>query len=710
MPHKRKRPDELDPPADAQPDPQSSTRRATRQTPVLPPPVPAAALVPPPAAAAAPPPPPPPPPPAATAPPVATTHKMAAAAAAPAVTAVPLPPILVADPQKRGARNGPRPPGASASALPQNPSASPFQPLPPPQGLATAAPRSSIPSPLSPGSRAAAAAAAPAAQIPQKRAAPVVEMGSGVAAKERRRPSDLVAPEITYHVPQANQQGRQSSLVRPHGPSAPPPRLDKIAPTPMVITPVLPPKPPTLPVSDRPAPRTDRNIDKVVLGNLCFRTWYPSYYGKEVLGATSSHAKGGSKDGLLDAAGRGPSKKDRDGLPMLERLYVCPSCFKYAKELVAWWGHVKLCQQRAHVPGNKIYVHPKGRRTVYVAQDGSRGPGQKKRRGEGNIRYIEEVVQDEGEWSLWEVDGEKDVLFCQNLSLFAKLFLDNKSVFFDVTGFNYFLLVYTPPAVATPAGVAPPPVTPQIVGFFSKEKMSWDNNNLACILIFPPWQRKGLGALLMGASYEISRREGIMGGPEKPISDLGKKGYQRFWAGEIARWLLSLDVAPADADSGQETLVDVEDCSQATWISPEDCLGVLRDMGVAEDAGIGPGKPEPLDEQQQQQQQQMQMQPSEEDRKKKQAPTGEEDAARQSIKRASAEAEEDDRPKPKPAVKQVPRVRIDKEAVRRYVAAHRLVLDRTCDPSGFVEGYAMKKAEKAASESAESRDEALARG
>lgn len=287
-----------------------------------------------------------------------------------------------------------------------------------------------------------------------------------------------------------------------------------------------------------------------------------------------------------------------------------------------------------------------------------------------------------------------------------------------MTGFNYFLLVYTPPpAVATSAGVAPPPVTPQITGFFSKEKMSWDNNNLACILIFPPWQRKGLGALLMGASYEISRREGIMGGPEKPISDLGKKGYQRFWAGEIARWLLSLDVAPADAESGQETLVDVEDCSQATWISPEDCLGVLRDMGVAEDAGVGPGKPELLDEQHQQQQQQqmqmqMQMQASEEDKKKKPAATGEEDAAKQNIKRASAEAEEDEeRPKPKPAaVKQVPRVRIDKEAVRRYVAAHRLVLDRTCDPSGFVEGYAMKKAEKAASESAESRDEELARG
>ncbi|KAJ4862018.1 MOZ/SAS family domain-containing protein [Trichoderma breve] len=647
MPQKRKRPDEPDPASDQQPDPQSSTRRATRQTPVLPPPVPASALVPP-----------------TPAPPVATTHKMTAPV--PAVTAVPLPPILVADPLKRGARNGPRPPGAQASPLPPPPAVA-VQPLPPLPNISTAASRSAIPSSLPPGSRVAAAA-----PIPPKRTAAMAEMSNSAPSKDRRRPSDLVAPEITYHVPQANQHGRQSSLVRPHGPSAPPPRLDKMGPAPMVITPVLPPKPPTLPVSDRPPPRTDRNIDKVVLGNLCFRTWYPSYYGKEVLGATS------------------------------ERLYVCPSCFKYAKELVAWWGHVKLCQQRAHVPGNKIYVHPKGRRTVYVAQDGSRGPGQKKRRGEGNIRYVEEVVQDEGEWSLWEVDGEQDVLFCQNLSLFAKLFLDNKSVFFDVTGFNYFLLVYTPPSVATPSSIPTPPMTPQITGFFSKEKMSWDNNNLACILIFPPWQRKGLGALLMGASYEISRREGIMGGPEKPISDLGKKGYQRFWAGEIARWLLSLDVTQTDQEKGQETLVDVEDCSQATWITPEDCLGVLRDMGVVEDAGVGPGKPEPVEDQQ--------VHLSEEDKKKKQAAAAaDEDAAKQNIKGTSAEAE-DEKLKPKPTVKQVPRVRIDKEAVRRYVAAHRLLLEKTCDSDGFIEGYAMKTAEKAASESAESRDEASARG
>lgn len=248
-------------------------------------------------------------------------------------------------------------------------------------------------------------------------------------------------------------------------------------------------------------------------------------------------------------------------------------------------------------------------------------------------------------------------LFCQNLSLFAKLFLDNKSVFFDVTGFNYFLLVYTPPtqppAGSTAAETMSP--TPQITGFFSKEKMSWDNNNLACILVFPPWQRKGLGALLMGASYEISRREGILGGPEKPISDLGKKGYRRFWAGEIASWLLGLDLSSAN---GQEVMVDVNDCSRATWVSADDCLSVLRDMGIVEEAGLGPGKPEltnpeetpAVDE----------MKPSEHEQGK-------------------AEAAE-----------MVSRVRVDKHAVRRYVADNRISLEKTCDPAGFVEGYAIK--------------------
>ncbi len=76
-----------------------------------------------------------------------------------------------------------------------------------------------------------------------------------------------------------------------------------------------------------------------------------------------------------------------------------------------------------------------------------------------------------------------------------------------MNSFLYYLLVQTTISLSQ--------THHQVIGFFSKEKMSWDNNNLACILVFPPWQRKGMGKILMGVSYELSKREGRVGGPEK---------------------------------------------------------------------------------------------------------------------------------------------------------------------------------------------------
>lgn len=229
---------------------------------------------------------------------------------------------------------------------------------------------------------------------------------------DKMRTSDLVAPEITYHVPHTHQSpGHFSSLVRPHGPSAQPPPVGS-RPPPPIVTPVPPPKPPTLssgPTPDRPLqppPRADRNIDKVVLGDLCFRTWYPSYYGKELLGDLGSSSSN-SKSGASEDAGKASSRRDRDQ-PVLERLYVCPSCFKYSKELVAWWGHVRVCERKGKVPGRKVYVHPQGRRKVLVPQGGPKGMGPKRKRGDSGVRYAEQTIQDEGEWSIWEVDGEKE--------------------------------------------------------------------------------------------------------------------------------------------------------------------------------------------------------------------------------------------------------------------------------------------------------------
>lgn len=116
--------------------------------------------------------------------------------------------------------------------------------------------------------------------------------------------------------------------------------------------------------------------------------------------------------------------------------------------------------------------------------------------------------------------------------------------------------------------------------------MSWDNNNLACILIFPPWQRKSLGTLLIAVSYEISRRQRVLGGPEKPISELGRKGYLAYWGREIARWVLELkETGRRGKGLCVVREIGVGDISKGTWIAVEDVVWALREMGV----GVGKG-------------------------------------------------------------------------------------------------------------------------
>ncbi|CZT14223.1 related to histone acetyltransferase (MysT1) [Ramularia collo-cygni] len=207
-------------------------------------------------------------------------------------------------------------------------------------------------------------------------------------------------------------------------------------------------------------------------------------------------------------------------------LYVCQWCFKYTPEIMKYCAHGKVCPMKTEAP-----------------------PG--------------EVIYEQDDYFIHKIDGEEFKLYAQNLSLFAKLFLETKSVFFDASTFLYYTLVLK--TKDHPYG--------QVAGFFSKEKMSWDNNNLACILVFPPWQRRGLGQVLIGASYVLGKREGRFGGPERPLSNLGSKGYVAYWCGEIARFVLQ--------QSKQKTLA-IKEISDKTWIMPDDVVTALREMDVLE--------------------------------------------------------------------------------------------------------------------------------
>ncbi|RCH81727.1 K(lysine) acetyltransferase, partial [Rhizopus stolonifer] len=101
------------------------------------------------------------------------------------------------------------------------------------------------------------------------------------------------------------------------------------------------------------------------------------------------------------------------------------------------------------------------------------------------------------------------------------------------------------------------------------EKTSYDNYNLACIMTLPSHQRKGYGRLLIELSYELSKHEGKIGSPEKPLSPLGRLGYQSYWSFAIVSTLLHL--------RGDVT---IEEICKETCIHEEDVVDTLSKLNL----------------------------------------------------------------------------------------------------------------------------------
>ncbi|KAG1674251.1 Histone acetyltransferase KAT5 [Nymphon striatum] len=165
--------------------------------------------------------------------------------------------------------------------------------------------------------------------------------------------------------------------------------------------------------------------------------------------------------------------------------------------------------------------------------------------------------------SFFEIDGRKNKQYAQNLCLLAKLFLDHKTLYYDTDPFLFYVLTE-----CDVRGF-------HIVGYFSKEKESTEDYNVACILTLPPYQRKGYSKLLIEFSYELSKFEGKAGSPEKPLSDLGLLSYRSYWRQTILEILLKLK--PTE---GGEMQITINEISELTSVKKEDVISTLQHLNL----------------------------------------------------------------------------------------------------------------------------------
>ena len=169
----------------------------------------------------------------------------------------------------------------------------------------------------------------------------------------------------------------------------------------------------------------------------------------------------------------------------------------------------------------------------------------------GNEIYRDDYV------SFFEIDGRKQRTWCRNLCLLSKLFLDHKTLYYDVDPFLFYCMTRRDE------------LGHHLVGYFSKEKESADNYNVACILTLPQYQRMGYGRLLIEFSYELSKKEGKTGSPEKPLSDLGLLSYRAYWADTLVRLLV---------EHGKEITID--EISSITSMTTTDILFTAKTLNI----------------------------------------------------------------------------------------------------------------------------------
>lgn len=181
---------------------------------------------------------------------------------------------------------------------------------------------------------------------------------------------------------------------------------------------------------------------------------------------------------------------------------------------------------------------------------------------------------DERKLGVWEIDGKAHKSYCQKLCSVSKLFLDDKSIFNSTDNFYFYVLCEYDELGA------------HIVGYFSKEKASPQNYNVACILVLPPYLSKGYGRFLISLSYELSKQDrNDNASPERPLSDLGEKAYMKFWCQKIVRCFFNEE--GIREKSGRTP----REISRQTGIRLEDVVNALDYMSGKSVPSTADGKP-----------------------------------------------------------------------------------------------------------------------
>ncbi|CAH8596856.1 unnamed protein product [Schistosoma intercalatum] len=254
----------------------------------------------------------------------------------------------------------------------------------------------------------------------------------------------------------------------------------------------------------------------------------------------------------------------------LTLLYICEFCLKYIKTRNVYLRHIEKCPY-SFPPGNEIY----------------------------RCKNI----------SVFEVDGYTSRLYCQQLCLLAKLFLDHKTLYYDVEPFLFYVVTIHNNATDEQEHNEKSNHHNNnndnercfhLVGYFSKEKRSVQKYNLSCILVLPPYQKQAYGRFLIDFSFLLSRIEGQPGSPEKPLSQLGNLSYQSYWRSKVLPFLLcsmknckllnsTLSNHETDSDclanpvgsiGFRDFVITIHEISSTTGIDPHDVASTIQQLAT----------------------------------------------------------------------------------------------------------------------------------